>query len=91
MENTEDRNGVLIYIAMKDHQLAVFGDQGIHQRVGTAFWNEEVKKMLKAFNAANFVEGVITIVYDIGEALVLHFPFEQEDRNELPDNIVFGK
>jgi uncharacterized membrane protein len=91
MENTDDRNGVLIYIAMKDHQLAVFGDQGIHQRVGTAFWNEEVKKMLKAFNAANFVEGVITIVYDIGEALVLHFPYEQEDRNELPDNIVFGK
>ena len=91
MEKTEDRNGVLIYIAMKDHQLAVFGDQGIHERVGTAFWNDEVKKMLRAFNAENYVDGAISIINDIGEALLHHFPYEKEDRNELPDNIVFGK
>jgi uncharacterized membrane protein len=91
MQKTEDRNGVLIYIAMKDHQLAIFGDEGIHQRVGTSFWNEEVKKMITAFNAESFVLGITTIVFDIGEALVQHFPYEKEDRNELPDNIVFGK
>ncbi len=91
MENTEDRNGVLIYIAMKDHQLAVFGDQGIHERVGTSFWNDEVRMMLSAFSTENFVEGAISIINDIGEALLHHFPYEKEDRNELPDNIVFGK
>lgn len=91
MEETEDRNGVLIYIAMKDHQLAIFGDEGIHQRVGTEFWNNEVKKILKEFNASHFTEGIIEIVNDIGEALVNHFPYENEDRNELPDDIVFGK
>ena len=91
MQETDDRNGVLIYIAMKDHQLAIFGDEGIHQRVGLQFWNEEVRKIIAAFNAENFVQGIITIIFDIGEALVQHFPYEKEDRNELPDNIVFGK
>lgn len=91
MEETEDRNGVLIYIAMKDHQLAIFGDEGIHQRVGTEFWNNEIKKILKEFNASHFAEGIIEIVNDIGGALVNHFPYENEDRNELPDDIVFGK
>lgn len=90
MEKTEDRNGVLLYVAMKDHQLAVFGDEGIHRIVGTDFWKVEVAKILQAFNATHHVDGIIDIVSDIGTVLVEHFPYQQEDRNELPDNIVFG-
>jgi uncharacterized membrane protein len=91
MEKTEDRNGVLLYIAMKDHQLAVFGDKGIHEKVGTDFWNNEVRQMLSSFSKHNYAEGIVKIITDIGEALVAHFPYENEDRNELPDDIVFGR
>jgi uncharacterized membrane protein len=91
MEHTEDRNGVLIYVAMKDRQLAIFGDEGIHRAVGTEFWNREVAKILRQFNAANYVDGIIEIIHDIGEVLAEKFPYEREDRNELPDNIVFGQ
>ncbi|NDC78531.1 MAG: TPM domain-containing protein [Chitinophagia bacterium] len=90
MDRTQDRNGVLLYLAMKDRQLAVFGDEGIHARVGSSYWNEEVAKMLSAFRGDRKVEGLVTIVRDIGEALVAHFPYQKDDRNELPDNLVFG-
>jgi len=92
MEKTEQRNGVLLYIALKDRQLAVFGDEGIHQKVGAAFWNREIGNMLHAFNAAHFAEGIVNIVTDVGNALREHFPYDAAtDRNELPDEIVFGK
>jgi uncharacterized membrane protein len=91
MEQTEDRNGVVLYVAMKDHQLAIFGDEGIHKIVGSEFWNAEIQKILAEFNAEHYVDGIIEIVHDIGEALIKHFPYEQEDKNELPDNIVFGQ
>ena len=91
MERTHERNGVLVYVAMKDHQLAVYGDGGIHQRVGEKFWNEEVRKMLKDFNKENYVDGIASVVRDIGEALYAHLPYEKEDKNELPDDLVFGK
>ncbi|XVJ66276.1 MAG: TPM domain-containing protein [Lacibacter sp.] len=91
MEQTEDRNGVLLYIATKDHQLAIYGDKGIHEKVGTAFWNKEVQKILSEFSKQNFADGIVTVITEIGEALVTHFPYENEDRNELPDDIVFGR
>jgi uncharacterized membrane protein len=92
MDQTDARNGVLLYIAMKDRQLAVYGDEGIHQKVGYEFWNEEVKTMLAHFNKQNYTEGIIQIIQDIGEALVTHFPYDDKgDKNELPDDIVFGK
>ena len=92
MEKTEQRNGVLLYIALKDRQLAIFGDEGIHQKVGTAFWDREIRLMLNAFNAAHFADGIVNIVTEVGNALHEHFPYDAvTDRNELPDEIVFGK
>lgn len=92
MTKTADRNGVLLYIAHKDKQLAILGDEGIHLKLGDGFWLSEVQKILQSFNATQFVEGIITIVNDIGNALYTHFPFDEaSDKNELPDDIVFGR
>jgi uncharacterized membrane protein len=91
MQQTLQRNAVLVYVAMKDRQLAVFGDEGIHPKVGNTFWQEEVNKMLSQFNRENYAEGIAQIVLDIGSALQYHFPYDDKgDLNELPDDIVFG-
>ena len=92
MQNTEQRNATLVYVAIKDRQLAVFGDEGIHQKVGDEYWAHEVMKMINAFNRDNIAEGIRQCVLNIGEALALHFPYNRTtDKNELPDDIVFGK
>lgn len=92
MDKTDDRNGVLLYVAMKDHQLAVFGDAGIHEKVGDEYWVAELNKMIKIFNRDNYAEGIRQCVEGIGNALHHHFPFNNDtDKNELPDDIVFGR
>ena len=92
MQKTDDRNAVLVYVAMKDRQLAVFGDEGIHNKVGNEYWSTEVKKMISNFNRENYAAGIAEVVKDIGVALTKNFPFNNDtDKNELPDDIVFGK
>jgi len=92
MNETDDRNAVLLYVALKDKQLAVFGDEGIHGKLGNDYWNAEVKKMIDKFNKENYAEGIKEVVKDIGEALTQFFPYNNDtDKNELPDDIVFGK
>ncbi len=90
MHATEERNGVLVYVAIKDHQLAVLGDQGIHQKVGSQYWNNEVMKMIRDFNRDDYAKGIAGCVEDIGEALREHFPYTDKDKNELSDEIHFG-
>jgi len=92
MQKTEQRNGVLIYVALKDRQLAIFGDEGIHQKVGDEYWKDKVKKMISNFNRNDYAEGIRQCVLEVGEALHAHFPYDRQiDKNELPDEIVFGK
>ena len=92
MDKTEQRNAVLVYVAIKDRQLAVFGDEGIHQKVGNEYWNRVVGEMLASFNTNNYGEGIGNCVIQIGDALKTHFPFNREtDNNEIPDEIVLGR
>lgn len=91
MNKTKERNGTLVYIAFDDHQLAILGDEGIHQKVGQRYWEEEVAKMVREFRSEHIVEGISQVVLDIGAALQQHFPYDSDtDKNELPDEIVFG-
>jgi uncharacterized membrane protein len=92
MNDTDDHNGVLIYVALKDRQLAVYGDAGIHARVGKEYWQNAVTQMLQLFNKEDHVAGICQTVSTIGQTLAKEFPYEaNDDKNELPDEIVFGK
>ncbi len=92
MQNTADRNATMIYVAVKDHQAAVLGDEGIHQKVGPMYWQEEVNKMLLHFKQQHLADGICQVITDIGEALHTHFPYNRDtDKNELPDEIIFGR
>ena len=92
MDQTAERNATLVYIAVDDRQAAIYGDEGIHQKVGQQYWEEEIQKMLLYFQNQHLVDGIIQCVKDIGDALHQHFPYDRNtDKNELPDDIVFGK
>lgn len=92
MDRTAERNGTLVYVAVKDRQAAIFGDEGIHQKVGQKYWEDEIAKMLLQFREAHLADGMVQCITDIGEALHYYFPYERNtDKNELPDDIVFGR
>lgn len=92
MEKTKQRNGVLVYIAVKDHQFAILGDQGIHDKVGNDFWQAEATILRQHLSGNKMIEGIETCIREIGESLQRHFPYEAgDDANELPNDIVFGR
>ncbi|MBW8688378.1 TPM domain-containing protein [Chitinophaga rhizophila] len=91
MEKTKRRNGVILYIALKDRQFAILGDKGIHEKVGTQFWVKEANLLISYFTRNQIIEGLDACIREIGESLCRYFPFEGDDENELPDDIVIGR
>jgi uncharacterized membrane protein len=92
MDQTRERNAVLIYVAVKDHQMAILGDEGIHKKVGNQFWTDEISKMRLHFQQQHYMDALVLVIQDIGKALDDYFPYVSgTDKNELPDDIIFGK
>lgn len=92
MDKTAAHNGVLVYIALLDRQMALYGDEGIHIKTGgDPYWVYELTLMKQFFKEGKIADGIANCVLNIGSVLSQHFPYSIDtDKNELPDDIVFG-
>ena len=91
IQETQHRNGVLLYVAMRDHKFAIYADAGIYKHTTPDFWNQQLAQLKKDFEAKHFATGITHCVFEIGKVLQTYFPDNKRDKNELPDDIVFGK
>lgn len=90
MHQTAARNGVLLYLAIKDRKFAVIGDVGIHQHVGDAFWEQVQIAARTPLASSRWTEGLLQATAAVGEALAEHFPVAADDVNELSNAISWG-
>jgi len=90
MDKTADRNGVLIYLALKERKFAIIGDTGINAVVPPGFWDNIRDHMKQRFSESLFTEGLTEGIIMAGEQMKEHFPHTRDDINEITDTISFG-
>ena len=90
MNQTAARNGILFYLAVKDHKFAIIGDEGINLKVEHDFWNDIKDEMVAMFKENKFAEGLIAGILKCGKRLKEYFPYQSDDVNELSDEISFN-
>ena len=83
--NTEENNGVLIYLLLADRRVEIIADRGVDAKVGAAEWQEICRMMERHFGGGDFTAGAIAGVRAVSELLARHFPGEGARANELPD------
>lgn len=91
MHRTRERNGVLIYVSVAQHRAAVIGDHGVYERLPHGFWNDTLAVVLDQFKAGRYADGLCRGVELLATELQAHFPRAKDDRNELTDDISFGR
>lgn len=90
MDETQLKNGVLIYLAVKDKTFVICGDQGINDVVENDFWNCTRDAMVAQFKLNNFKQGLVDGILRAGEQLKKYFPWQEGDTNELSNEISKG-
>jgi uncharacterized membrane protein len=90
MEKTKSRNGVLIYLAVKNRKFAIIGDKGIHEAVTENYWDSVKNKMLNHFRENQFTDGLVEAITETGNKLKKYFPYRTDDVNELSNDISFN-
>jgi len=90
MHKTRLRNGVLIYLAVRNRKFAIIGDVGINSVVPENFWENAETEMLNHFRENHFTDGLLKAIEMTGFQLKKHFPYLTDDINELSDEISFS-
>jgi uncharacterized membrane protein len=90
MDNTKDGNGVLLYVAVDDKKFVIYGGEGIDRAVPKGFWETTKDIIASQFKNGNFKQGIVEGVLMAGKELEAHFPWKQNDENELNNAISKG-
>ena len=89
LNETKLHNGVLIYLAARDHKFAILGDEGINKVVEDGFWNDVKDLMMNHFKEGRFADGLEQGIQRCGEKLKNYFPCQSDNTNEIPDDISY--
>lgn len=90
LDRTRERNAVLIYLALDDRRLAIVGDEGVHARVGEAYWARVRDVMVERLRRGGLREALTAAIETLGATLREHFPRRPDDVDELPDRVTLG-
>lgn len=86
--DTAQNNGVLIYVLLADHSVEIVADRGIAARIGQSEWDGVCREMERHFREGRFSEGSVAGIQEVGRLLSRHFPGQQADADELPNQPV---
>lgn len=91
MQDTKNRNGVLFYVDIANHNFVILGDQGINEAVESDFWDTTKDLVISHFKNQQYKQGLIEGILKAGKKLKDLFPYNANtDTNELPNEISKG-
>ena len=88
--DTEQNNGVLIYLLLADHAIEIVADRGLARHVSPAQWQAMVARMAQAFREKRYEDGLTQALEETSALLMAHFAIAggqdaPHNPNELPD------
>ncbi len=90
MHRTSERNAVIIYVALVDHQIAIYGDEGIHSTVGLNYWASLIEIVTGHARQGDLVAGLVEAIHELGRILKKYYPYQDGDVDELDNAVSYG-
>jgi len=88
LHRTEERTGLLVFVALAEHRVEIVADTGIAGAVDPEIWAGLADKVVVDAGRGALADGLERAIIDAGDVLARHFPVRPDDRNELPDRVV---
>jgi putative membrane protein len=74
LASAEHRNGLLLFVSLRERYVEIVADRGIHSRVAEGTWDKIVAEFLMAVKADRLAEGLVAAIESCGAVLQAEFP-----------------
>ncbi len=88
LHRTEASTGVLLFVSLLEHRVIILADEGINAKVDKDFWAGTDDAILEGIRRGSLRDGLVEAIHRTGERLSELFPWQEGDRNEIPDRVI---
>ncbi len=90
LAGTQQRTGILIFVALLERRVVVLADEGIHRALDPSeSWQEVVDCAVAGLRDGRAADGLEAAIRRCGEILAHHVPVQGRNPDELSNRIVF--
>jgi hypothetical protein len=82
--DTEQDNGVLVYLLWADHAVEIVADRGAVKRIDPAVWSRACEQLATACHDGRHVEGALECLATLADSMAEAYPAEGRDN---PDEL----
>jgi putative membrane protein len=82
------RNGVLLLVAVAEHQVEIVADQAIDQLAGGEAWKAVVEAFARRAKADQVAPALAAAIKDLAAIMARHFPPQPGQTNRIPDRLI---
>ena len=86
--DTEENNGVLLYVLHVEHRVELIADRHVARQIPAGQWQEWVSQLQTAYRAEQYAAGTMAVLASISTALATLYPAAANKSNQLPDTPV---
>ncbi len=83
--DTEQNNGVLLYLLLADRDVEIVADRGFNGKVSAAEWEAVCSSMETSLRAGRYEPAVLEGIARISALVAKHYPARPAEPNELPN------
>lgn len=84
--DTRDRTGVLLFVALYEHQIRILTDRGVEEKVGETLWQPILENLTAGLRSGDRAVAIADAIRQCGQVLVDHGVSRRvDDENELSD------
>ena len=88
LHKTQAQTGVLIFVSLFERRVTVLADEGVDAHVEAEQWASTDQAVLEGIAGGSLRDGLIAGIESAAAVLEEHFPWEEGDRNEIPDRLI---
>ena len=87
LHKTEKRNAVLLYVSINDRRVSILADAGAKAHLSEQFLSETLSTLINDFRMNQYAQGIGNCFLSIASALKSHFPYQENDINEISNTV----
>ena len=89
MTESEDRNAVLLFVALGERYVEIIADAGLQAKLSdTSVWDGVVARFVGQVRQGRIADGFVSAIEGCADVMAEHFPNREGAENRYPDRLI---
>lgn len=88
LNRTKTRQGIMFFVSFDEKYVEIISDTTVSSKIKDEYWQTIIDEFVKDVKKKELSNGYLKAIDSCSEILIKEFPIQENDKNELPNDVI---